>query len=320
MEKLKQQYEVDLRVNSTRPESANGETPIQNTERLTLYYTCNNLGGFEDSIDFLTTKLLAHGLDKSTMKGAIPRPKSDSFDNHALFFPTKLLHPTDPGSATDSPTRSAFGDDANEQRSFLARLRSKPGGAISSILGSRKSGARSPGPPIQKFPSTNVSKTSLVSLESQNSSYRNPWNDSGVNLADDENNGWPAQFINGNNSSGDLRRLQYAPSTVSLSGSSTALPPPGSSSGFPPGSAGLSTLTPTTSSASALSPGDVTPKHEFRHGSHDSGRPSTSNSLNNLGYNASQHSAHSAHSAHSSQNSGPSLPGPIGPPPKSAGS
>ena len=303
VQQLKQQHEVELRINAPRPSSAASQSSNQAVERMTLYYTCNNTGGFEEAVELLTTKMLAHGLDKSTIQGAIPRPKSDSFDSHALFFPTMLLQPADTSASTDSPTRSAFSsEDTNDQRSFLAKLRSKPGGAISNFLGTRKV-ARSP-TRIPNYPSNNVSKTSLVSFDSQGSSYRNPWNDSGVNLADGDTNGWPAQFVNnGNGSAGDLHRLHYAPSTVSLSGSSTALPPPGSSSGLPSG--GTSISTPPT--ANTLFSGDLTPKHEITHPSYDSRRPSTSNSNNAPGF-------------HQYASTTPHIPTPIGPPPRSSGS
>lgn len=288
-------------MDAPRRGSAASETSNLRTERMTLYYTSNNTGGFEDAVDELTSKMLAHGLDKSTIQGAIPRPKSDSFDSHAIFFPSKILQPGDPSSSSDSPTRGTFGSqDSNDQRSFLAKLRSKPGGAISSILGSRKV-TRSP-TSIQKYPSSNVSKTSLVSFESQGSSFRNPWNDSGINLAEHSTHGWPAQFVNGNGSTGDLHRLQYAPSTVSLSGSSTALPPPGSSSGLP--SAGTSISTPVTTST--LSPGNTTPKHDTNRPPHDSGRPSTSNSISGPGFPQFAPSA-------------TNIPTPIGPPRRGSG-
>ena len=254
-----------MQVNGLTSASAAEEAQATGMESLTLAYTRNNAGGLKDAIDFLTTKLVAHGLDATTVKGAIPRPKSDSFEDSLPFFESKLLHRADHVHATDSPTRSALGDDGSE-RSFFDKLR-KPGsiGSFSSFLDRRKNGSRSPNA-FMKHASSNASKASLVSLESQGSSYRNPWNDSGVDVNDD-NGGWPARFSGG--ASGDGKSpfgLHFAGSTASLAGSSTALPPPGSSSGYP-------------ITNSTLSPGDVTPKFDNR-ASHDSGRPSTSNSTN----------------------------------------
>jgi hypothetical protein len=97
-----------------------------------------------------------------------------------------------------------------------------------------------------------VSKSSLISIESTRSfnADRNPWNDSGVNLPEDDSSPWPNRhFGNGATSSSDHK--------VSFNQMSH--------------------------------PGDATPKHTMR-ASTDSGRPSTSHSLNS-GY-----------------------PGPIGPP------
>lgn len=238
--KLKSQYVVDVRPHEIRqstPDSS--DTAI---EGLILNYTRNNAGGLKDAIDFLITRLVAHGLDASTVKGAIPRPKSDSFEDSLPYFNSKLLPKTTPSievPAVDSPTRSQFGGDEPAERSgFLDRLR-KPGStsSFSSILQRRKNSSNSPGS-LFKHASSNASKASLVSLES-NGSYRNPWNDSGINLPDEEpHNGWH-------------------------------MPPPPSSSHsqhkFPFGM------------TSAGVPGDVTPRYDPR-ASVDSGRPSTSHS------------------------------------------
>ncbi|EDU48182.1 KH domain containing protein [Pyrenophora tritici-repentis Pt-1C-BFP] len=132
-----------------------------------------------------------HGLDTNTVRGALPRPKSDSFEDSLPFFESKLLQRAEPAvESTDSPTRSHFGGD-DEPRGMLDRLR-KPGSmsSFTSIFNGRKS-TNSPGS-LFKHASSNASKASLASLESTGS-YRNPWNDSGINLADDEHhtNGWP---------------------------------------------------------------------------------------------------------------------------------
>ena len=75
-QKLKSQYEVDLLV---RNESKPAEEAETSEERILLAYTRNNAGGLKDAIDFLVSRLIPYGLDATTVKGAIPRPKSDSF-------------------------------------------------------------------------------------------------------------------------------------------------------------------------------------------------------------------------------------------------
>ncbi|KAL4953700.1 hypothetical protein BDW69DRAFT_151842 [Aspergillus filifer] len=243
--KLKDQYEVDTTVDvSEEPPVENGtengnESPtIAPDDRVVLGYTRNNAGGLKDAIDFLISRLVAHGLDATTVKGAIPRPKSDSFEESLPFFDSKLLQHAPTPIATDSPTRPSFTDDTSERGSIFERLR-KPGSisSFSSFIG-RKNHSASPAS-FFKHASSNASKASLVSMESRDSGYRNPWNDSGVNLPEDDlpalgsshshssSNGWPARF--------DTK--------------------------FPFGTA----------------PGDMTPKHDLR-ASFDSGRPSTSNS------------------------------------------
>ncbi|KAL4920130.1 hypothetical protein BDW62DRAFT_209273 [Aspergillus aurantiobrunneus] len=239
--KLKDQYEVDTTVDI--PEeftSENGSDSPSSTpeDRVVLGYTRNNAGGLKDAIDFLISRLVAHGLDATTVKGAIPRPKSDSFEESLPFFDSKLLQHAPTPIATDSPTRPSFTDETSERGSIFERLR-KPGSisSFSSFIG-RKNHSASPAS-FFKHASSNASKASLVSMESRDSGYRNPWNDSGVNLPEDDlpalgsshshssSNGWPARF--------DTK--------------------------FPFGTA----------------PGDMTPKHDLR-ASFDSGRPSTSNS------------------------------------------
>ncbi|MCJ1378940.1 hypothetical protein MMC17_002039 [Xylographa soralifera] len=192
--KLKAQYEVDLSIHeeSLPIDDSTGTTE----ERLLLSYTRNNAGGLKDAIDFLVSRLVLHGLDAGTVKGAIPRPKSDSFEDSLPFFNSKLLQHAPAPFITDSPTRSTFGgDDASDRGSLFDKLR-KPGSisSISSFLDRRKNQSGSPGS-LFKHASSNASKASLVSMESRDSGYRNPWNDSGVNLPDDEiNNGWPIRF------------------------------------------------------------------------------------------------------------------------------
>ena len=275
IEKLKSQYEVDLQVHTANSTSENQGAKNPKVEVLTLAYTLNNAGGVKDAIDFLTDSLVAHGLDKGTVKGAIPRPKSDSFEESLPFFESKLLHRAgDSGSsrhaalaaaaaaASDSPTSStSFSPDHdgfNEQhRSLLDKIRSKPG-SIASFLDRRKN-SRSPGPPssatqahpppnsMMKYASSkNVSKASLASVESQSSAYSsyyrnsgsstNPWNDSSVTFEEDDNGGWPPQFSGKNASASDLSTKSAF--SLHYAGSSVSLSG-GSSTALPrPGSSG----------------------------------------------------------------------------------
>jgi hypothetical protein len=237
--KMKDQYVVDVHLNeSVGPSTSDGQA--HGVEGFILSYTRNNAGGLKDAIDFLIAQLVAHGLDAETIKGAIPRPKSDSFEESLPYFHSKLLHKANPSMENlDSPTRAHFADDTPDRPGFLDRLR-KPGSmsSFTSILERRKNGSNSPGS-LFKHASSNASKASLVSLESQGS-YRNPWNDSGINLTDDEgnthtSNGW---------------------------GATTPSAP------TPKFSFGMNHM---------VVPGDATPRYDPR-ASVDSGRPSTSHS------------------------------------------
>ena len=238
-QKLKSQYEVELLV---RNESKPAEESETSEERILLAYTRNNAGGLKDAIDFLVSCLIPYGLDATTVKGAIPRPKSDSFEDSLPFFDSKLLQNAPAPLGTDSPTRSTFGDDASDRGSLFGKIR-KPGSisSISSFLDRRKNQSSSPGTgSLFKHASSNASRASLVSMESRDSGYRNPWNDSGVNLPEEDgHNGWPLRFENKSE-----HKLPFG-----------AVP-------------GVS-----------ASPGDMTPRHDPR-ASFDSGRPSTSHSTN----------------------------------------
>ena len=165
-EKLKSQYEVDLNL---RTDSKPVESEEPSEERLLLAYTRNNAGGLKDAIDFLVSRLIPHGLDASTVKGAIPRPKSDSFEDSLPFFDSKLLHNAPALLGTDSPTRSTFGDDVSDRGSLFGKIR-KPGSisSISSFLDRRKNQSGSPGSQtFFKQASSNASRASLVSMESR---------------------------------------------------------------------------------------------------------------------------------------------------------
>jgi len=140
-QKLRSQYEVDAHVNpnlNSLPKSASAslERLISASEgRLVLTYTRNNAGGLKDAIDFLISQLVPHGLDAKTVKGGIPRPKSDTFEDSLPFFDSKLLQKAPSLHSTDSPTRLSFtegdGTPASERSSIFDKLR-KPG-SISSF-------------------------------------------------------------------------------------------------------------------------------------------------------------------------------------------
>lgn len=181
-QKLRDQYEVDVALGDPRPEMQGDKEVI--VEKLILSYTRNNAGGLKDAIDFLLLPFISRGLEASEVKGAIPRPKSDSFEDNMPFFESKLLQRAEAPLSTESPTRSTFAEDG-QQKSFFDKLR-KPGSmsSFSSFLDRRRNGSNSPGS-LFKHASSNASKASLVSMESRDSGYRNPWNDSGIDLEHD---------------------------------------------------------------------------------------------------------------------------------------
>jgi len=191
LDKLRDQHVVEAHVKDVQTETVDGKE--QQIETMHLSFTRNNAGGLKDALDFLINHLVVHGLDAGTIRGALPRPKSDSFEESLPFFESKLLQRAEPPvDSTDSPTRSHFGGD-DERPGMLDRLR-KPGSmsSFTSLFNPRRNGTNSPGS-LFKHASSNASKASLASLESQGSSYRNPWNDSGINLTDEEHHApsWP---------------------------------------------------------------------------------------------------------------------------------
>ncbi|KAF4513541.1 hypothetical protein G6O67_000804 [Ophiocordyceps sinensis] len=235
--KLRVQYEVEVTVRHNPDEITDDGSP---TVTLFWGFTRNNAGGLRDAIDLLQAQLAAAGVEPSIVKGSIPRPKSDSFEDSLQYFDSKLLQHAPTSVAADSPVKAAFGAEvARERSSILDRLR-RPGSmtSISSFLDRRKNSSHSINANFFKG-SSNVSKSSLISIESTRSfnADRNPWNDSGVNLPDDDH--------------------PWAPRPMSKHiDSKLAIP----------------------------QPGDATPRHGNRV-SGDSGRPSTSHSLNS-GYPA----------------------------------
>ena len=185
--KLKSQYEVEVTIRQNPDELTEDGSP---TVTLTWGFTRNNAGGLRDAMDFLQSQFATAGLEVTIVKGSLPRPKSDSFEDSLQYFDSKLLQHAPASVATDSPVQAAFGDEAARERSsILDRLR-KPGSmtSISSFLDRRKNSAHSANGLFFKG-SSNVSKSSLISIESTRSfnADRNPWNDSGVNLPEEEN-------------------------------------------------------------------------------------------------------------------------------------
>jgi hypothetical protein len=194
--KLKTQYEVVVSVIQNSGEQTEDGQP---TITLLSTFTRNNAGGLRDAIDFLQAQLATAGVEVTILKGSIPRPKSDSFEDSLQYFDSKLLQHAPAPIATDSPTKAAFSDEvARERSSILDRLR-KPGSmsSISSFLDRRKNSSHSANGNFFKG-SSNVSKSSLISIESTRSfnADRNPWNDSGVNLPEEDNPWAPRHTAN----------------------------------------------------------------------------------------------------------------------------
>lgn len=192
--KLKSQYEVEVSVYQNPDETTEDGKP---TVTLVWGFTRNNAGGLRDAVDFLQAQLTTAAVDAVVVKGSIPRPQSDSFEDSLQYFDSKLLQHAPSSVGTDSPAKSTFGADiARERSSILDRLR-KPGSmtSISSFLDRRKNSSHSAHSNFFKG-SSNVSKSSLISIESTRSfnADRNPWNDSGVNLPDDDNP-WAARHF-----------------------------------------------------------------------------------------------------------------------------
>lgn len=73
-------------------------------QTVSFTYTRNNAGGVRDAIDMLTTFLVANGVDAEPVNGALPRPKSDSFEDYAPFFEQRILQKTSPVGSLGSTT------------------------------------------------------------------------------------------------------------------------------------------------------------------------------------------------------------------------
>ena len=282
-----------------------------------LSYTRNNAGGLKDAIDFLLLPFISRGLEVNDVKGAIPRPKSDSFEDNMPFFESKLLQRAEP-PVTESPTRPTFGEEGSS-RSIFDKLR-KPGSmsSFSSFIDRRrKNGSNSPAS-LFMHASSNASKASLVSMESRDSGYRNPWNDSGIDLENDAANGHG--HVNGatshhGNGWGSFSTTTSRPNTSSnsLSGAFDNKFPFGvngnastSSLNTPmlPG-LGMGAMTPSASGV----PGDATPKYDAK--VHDTTSAVTGNlSLTPVATAGAEPAAPPT----ISENTSAGYPGPIAPP------
>ena len=82
-QKLRDQYEVEVALGQPKQE-LQGDREVT-VEKLILSYTRNNAGGLKDAIDFLLLPFISRGLEANDVKGAIPRPKSDSFEDLSLI-------------------------------------------------------------------------------------------------------------------------------------------------------------------------------------------------------------------------------------------
>ncbi|KAF2861612.1 hypothetical protein K470DRAFT_230146 [Piedraia hortae CBS 480.64] len=157
-------------------------------EKIVFKYTRNNAGGLKDAIDFVLLPLIARGLDANSVKGYIPEPKTDPFQESMPYFESKLLQRAEPPIGTDSPTRASFPpmttpasveDIAGPMRQIFDKFR-RPGSvsSLSSFLnGRRRNGSTSPGS-MFIHASQNASKASIMSSESRDSGYLYcPWAD-----------------------------------------------------------------------------------------------------------------------------------------------
>jgi hypothetical protein len=302
-QKLQDQYVVEVAVQDQRQEMQ-GDREVT-LERLILSYTRNNAGGLKDAIDFLLVPFFKRSLDADAVKGAIPRPKSDSFEENMPYFESKLLQPV----KTDSPTRGSFVDD-NSRGSIFDKLR-KPSSMASFssfIERRRKNGSNSPSS-LFMHASSNASKASLVSMESRDSGYRNPWNDSGIDLEQD------SIYSNHGHGWGSFGTSASRPNTSSnsLSGAFETKFPFGAN-----GNASTSSLTTPMIPGLGMvnghgNGGDVTPKYDASARSADGGGKETADALPPT--SAPSTSARPSSSASAAANAASSgYPAPIGPP------
>lgn len=177
---LKDHHEVLMRV----MDDVKDDDSTHQTVELT--WTKDNEGGLKDALDFLVNKLIVNGLDAGSIKDDT-RLQSDTFEQILPFFNPAVLQARPPTAGSGSPIKPNFMSlpKPESKGSIFDRLRRPGMASITSFLERRKRNAGSPAE-LFRHASANASRASLVSVESQESGFRNPWNDSGINLPDDD--------------------------------------------------------------------------------------------------------------------------------------
>lgn len=296
-----QDIQVSVHLDSHRKQLEGRTESDPETITLVFDFTRNNAGGLPDAIDYLQSKVTTKGIDFNILRGHIPRPQQDSFEQSIQFFDSKLLQHAPAPIATDSPTKAGFGEEtavARERSTLFDRLR-RPGSmsSISSFLDRRKNSSHSVTGPNSFFKgSSNVSKSSLISIESTRSfnADRNPWNDSGVNLPEDEHHPWHSRPFGSSHgagsSSSNNNSMNGGVGSSHVGGNSNGGGGGMAFGGNGSGGSGVDhkqqSLMPHNGGGGnnlhnnhLAHLGDATPRHNTR-ASGDSGRPSTSHSTN----------------------------------------
>lgn len=99
-----------------------------NTQTVSFTYTRNNAGGIRDAIEMLTSFLASHGAQAEPVKGALPRPKSDSFEDYVPFFNAAVLQKTTPISSSQDSYNVPGNRLSGDMTSFFGgQLHSDPG-------------------------------------------------------------------------------------------------------------------------------------------------------------------------------------------------
>lgn len=116
IEPMRTQFGIDMHfVDENKKENSS------RTQAVSFTYTRNNAGGIRDAIEMLTRFLASHGAPAEPVKGALPRPKSDSFEDYVPFFNAAVLQKTDPFNAPGNRLSGDFSSILGEQ------LQSDPG-------------------------------------------------------------------------------------------------------------------------------------------------------------------------------------------------
>ncbi|KAL7268728.1 hypothetical protein RUND412_008638 [Rhizina undulata] len=141
LEPMKNQFGIDMEFNAVKREN-NPEL-----QAVTFAYTRNNAGGLRDAIEMLINYLVSQGIRAELVRGGIPRPKSDSFEDFVPFFNSAVLQsagmnqsqdPHRPGSRLSGDMTSILGEDLHAEPTPLtsdtatafwnADLKMMPGG------------------------------------------------------------------------------------------------------------------------------------------------------------------------------------------------